>query len=64
VVQAAIGGQEGTRVYEGEITRPLTVRLAAQVSRQRRRHPLDPDRGAEQRRQGRTAYIALSDVAE
>ena len=28
VVQAAIGGQEVTRVYEGEINSALTVRLA------------------------------------
>ena len=30
VVQAAIGGQEVTRIYEGEKNFPLTVRLAAQ----------------------------------
>ena len=30
VVQAAIGGQEVTRVYDGEMNFPLTVRLAAQ----------------------------------
>ena len=29
MVQAAIGGQEVTRVYEGEINSALTVRLAA-----------------------------------
>src|SRR5665811_877076 len=30
VVQAAVGGQEVTRVYEGEMNFPLTVRLAPQ----------------------------------
>src|SRR4029077_3548372 len=30
VVQAAIGGQEVTRIYEGEMNFPLTVRLAQQ----------------------------------
>ena len=42
VVQAAIGGQEVTRVYEGEINFALTVRLAPRIPRQHRCHPLDP----------------------
>ena len=44
VVQAAIGGQEVTRVYEGEIEFRAHGAARAGISRQRRRHPLDPGR--------------------
>src|SRR6476646_9773267 len=64
VVQAAIGGQEVTRVYEGEMNFPLTVRLAPQY-----RDNIDAIRSvpvalpnADPKAQ--TAYIALGDVAE
>jgi len=64
VVQAAIGGQEVTRVYEGEVNSALTVRFAAQYRdnvEAIRSIPIalpgaDPKTGL--------AYIALSDVAE
>jgi heavy metal efflux system protein len=64
VIQAAIGGQEVTRVYEGEINSALTVRLAPQYRDSIdaiRSIPIalpnsDPKSG--------TAYIALSDVAD
>ena len=63
VVQAAIGGQEVTRVYEGEMNFPLTVRLAPQY-----RDNIDAIRSvpvalpnADPKSQ--TAYIALGDVA-
>jgi len=64
VVQAAIGGQEITRVYEGEINSALTVRFASQYRDNVdaiRSIPIalpgaDPKTGL--------AYIALSDVAE
>jgi cobalt-zinc-cadmium resistance protein CzcA len=64
VVQAAIGGQEVTRVYEGEINSALTVRLAA-----RYRDNVDAIRSipiavptADPK--ATPAYIALSDVAD
>ncbi len=64
VVQAAIGGQEVTRVYEGEVNSALTVRFASQYRDNVdsiRSIPIalpgtDPKTGL--------AYIALSDVAE
>ena len=49
VVQAAIGGQEVTRVYEGEIQFRAHRAARAGISRQRRRDPLDSGRAAEQR---------------
>jgi hypothetical protein len=64
MVQAAIGGQEVTRVYEGEINSALTVRLAA-----RYRDNIDAIRmipialpGSDAK--ATPAYIALSDVAD
>src|SRR5581483_3595737 len=62
VVQAAIGGQEVTRVYEGEINSGLTVRLAP-----RYRDNIDAIRSipialASSDPKGVPAYIALSDV--
>jgi cobalt-zinc-cadmium resistance protein CzcA len=64
VVQAAIGGQEVTRVYEGEINSGLTVRLAP-----RYRDNVDAIRSipiALPRTDPKApiTYIALSDVAE
>ena len=47
VVQAAIGGQEVTRVYEGEMNFALTVRLRPGISPQHRCHPLHSGRAAE-----------------
>src|SRR4029077_1019188 len=64
VVQAAIGGQEGTRVYEGEMNFALTVRLAARYRDNVdaiRSIPIalpNPDPKAT------PAYIALRDVAD
>lgn len=63
VVQAAIGGQEATRIYEGEKNFPLTVRLAPQYRdsiEAIRSVPValpNPDSKAQ------TNYIALGDVA-
>lgn len=64
VVQAAIGGQEVTRVYEGEINSALTVRLAAKY-----RDSVDTIRSIpiavpNSDPKAAPAYIALSDVAE
>jgi cobalt-zinc-cadmium resistance protein CzcA len=64
VVQAAIGGQEVTRVYEGEINSALTVRLAP-----RYRDTVDAIRAipialANTDPKATPAYIALSDVAD
>jgi cobalt-zinc-cadmium resistance protein CzcA len=62
-VQAAIGGQEVTRVYEGEMNFPLTVRLAA-----RYRNNIDTIRSVpvgvpNSDPKSPTTYIALDDVA-
>jgi cobalt-zinc-cadmium resistance protein CzcA len=64
VVQAAIGGQEVTRVYEGEINSALTVRLAAKY-----RDNVDAIRSVpialpNSDPKAATAYIALGDVAD
>jgi cobalt-zinc-cadmium resistance protein CzcA len=66
IVQAAVGGQEVTRVYEGEINSALTVRLAA-----RYRDNIDAIRSipialppAGDNKGATPAYIALSDVAD
>ncbi len=64
VVQAAIGGQEVTRVYEGEMNFPLTVRLAAQY-----RNNIDAIRSVpvalpNADPKSPTTYIALGDVAK
>jgi len=64
VVQAAIGGQEVTRIYEGEMNFPLTVRLAQQY-----RDNIDAIRSVpvalpNSDPKSPTAYIALGDVAE
>jgi cobalt-zinc-cadmium resistance protein CzcA len=64
VVQAAIGGQEVTRVYDGEMNFPLTVRLAPQY-----RDNVDAIRSVSvalpnSDPKSPTTYIALGDVAE
>jgi cobalt-zinc-cadmium resistance protein CzcA len=64
VVQAAIGGQEVTRVYDGEMNFPLTVRLAPQY-----RDNVDAIRSVpvalpNSDPKSPTTYIALGDVAE
>jgi heavy metal efflux system protein len=64
VVQAAIGGQEVTRVYEGEINSALTVRLAP-----RYRDNVDAIRSIpialpNSDPKATPAYIALGDLAE
>jgi cobalt-zinc-cadmium resistance protein CzcA len=64
VVQAAIGGQEVTRVYDGEMNFPLTVRLAPQY-----RDNVDAIRSVpvalpNADPKAPTTYIALGDVAE
>ena len=64
VVQAAIGGQEVTRIYEGEMNFALTVRLAPQY-----RDNIDAIRSVpvalpNSDPKSPTAYIALGDVAE
>jgi cobalt-zinc-cadmium resistance protein CzcA len=64
VVQAAIGGQEVTRVYDGEMNFPLSVRLASQY-----RDNVDAIRSVpvalpNPDPKSPTTYIALGDVAE
>jgi cobalt-zinc-cadmium resistance protein CzcA len=64
VVQAAIGGQEVTRIYEGEMNFALAVRLAPQY-----RDNVDAIRSVpvalpNSDPKSPTAYIALGDVAE
>ena len=64
VVQAAIGGQEITRIYDGEMNFALTVRLAPQY-----RDNIDAIRSVpvalpNSDPKSPTAYIALGDVAE
>ncbi|MBI3704426.1 MAG: efflux RND transporter permease subunit [Rhizobiales bacterium] len=64
VVQAAIGGQEVTRVYDGEMNFPLTVRLAPQY-----RDNIDAIRSVpvalpNADPKSPTTYIALGDVAK
>jgi cobalt-zinc-cadmium resistance protein CzcA len=62
VIQAAIGGQEVTRVYEGEMNFALTVRLAQQYRRNIdaiRAIPVAIPAGESS---GPTAYIALGEL--
>jgi len=64
VVQAAIGGQEATRVYDGEMNFPLTARLAVQY-----RDNIDAIRSVpvalpNADPKSTTAYIALGDLAQ
>src|SRR5712672_900960 len=64
VVQAAIGGQEVTRVYEGEMNFALTIRLAAEYRRNIdaiRNIPVAlPNNDPKQP----TAYVALGELGE
>jgi len=64
VVQAAIGGQEITRVYEGEMNFALTVRLAP-----RYRDNVDAIRSVpvalpNPDKPGQSVYVALGDIAD
>src|SRR5712672_1341496 len=64
VVQAAVGGQEVTRVFEGEMNFALTVRLAPEY-----RHNIDAIRSIpvalpDSDTKSPTAYIALGDLGE
>ena len=64
VVQAAIGGQEATRVYEGEMNFALTVRLAP-----RYRDNVDAIRSVpvalpNTDKQSPSVYVALGDIAD
>ncbi|MEI9804045.1 MAG: CusA/CzcA family heavy metal efflux RND transporter [Pseudolabrys sp.] len=63
VVQAAIGGQEVTRIYEGEMNFPLTVRLAAQYRDNIESIRSVPVALPNADPKAPTSYIALGDVA-
>ena len=63
VVQAAIGGQEVTRVYEGEMNFPLTVRLASQYRDNINSIRTVPVGLPNSDPKSPTSYIALGDVA-
>src|SRR6266571_4457364 len=64
VVQAAIGGQEASRVYEGEMNFALTVRLAPEYRRNVDAIRAIPVALPNNDPKSPTTYIALSDVAE
>src|SRR5262249_44540105 len=64
VVQAAIGGQEVTRIYEGEMNFALTVRLAPQYPDNVDAIRSVPVAFPHSHPKAPTAYIALGDVAE
>jgi cobalt-zinc-cadmium resistance protein CzcA len=64
VVQAAIGGQEITRVYEGEMHFALTVRLAPRYRDDISAIRTVPVAVPNDDPKSPTTYIALSDVAE
>jgi heavy metal efflux system protein len=64
VVQAAIGGQEITRVFEGEMHFALTVRLAPQYRDNVDAIRTVPVAVPNSDPKSPTTYIALSDVAE
>lgn len=63
-VQAAIGGQEVTRVYEGEMNFALTVRLAEQFRRDVDAIRSVPVALPNSDPKSSTTYIALGDVAD
>ncbi len=63
VVQAAIGGQEVTRIYEGEKNFPFTVRLAAQYRDNIESIRAVPVALPNSDAKSPTTYIALGDVA-
>src|SRR5438477_9245712 len=64
VVQAAIGGQEVTRVYEGEMNFALTVRLAPEYRRNVDAIRSIPVALPNSDPKLPTAYIALGDLGE
>jgi cobalt-zinc-cadmium resistance protein CzcA len=64
VVQAAIGGQEVTKVYEGEMNFALTVRLAPEYRRNVDAIRSIPVALPNSDPKAPTAYIALSDLGE
>ena len=64
VVQAAIGGQEVTKVYEGEMNFGLTVRLAPEYRRNIDAIRSIPVALPNSDPKAPTAYIALSDLGE
>ena len=64
VVQAAIGGQEVTRVYEGEMNFALTVRLAPEYRRNVDAIRAIPVALPNTDPKAPTAYIALGDLGE
>lgn len=64
VVQAAIGGQEATKVYEGEMNFSLTVRLAPEYRRNVDAIRSIPVALPNSDPKAPTAYIALSDLGE
>src|SRR5262249_34889484 len=64
VVQAAIGGQEVTRVYEGEQNFALTVRLAPEYRRDINALPAIPVALPPADPKAATAYIALGELGE
>ncbi len=64
VVQAAIGGQEVTRVYEGEMNFALTVRLAPEYRRNVDAIRSVPVALPNNDPKTPTAYIALGDLGE
>src|SRR6266446_4012219 len=64
VIQAAVGGQEVTRVYEGEMNFALTVRLAREYRRNVDAIRSVPVALPNNDPKAPTAYIALGDVGE
>jgi heavy metal efflux system protein len=64
VVQAAVGGQEVTRVYEGEMNFALTVRLAPEYRRNADAIRSVPVALPNNDPKTPTAYIALGDLGE
>jgi len=64
VIQAAVGGQEVTRVYEGEMNFALTVRLAREYRRNVDAIRSVPVALPNNDPRSPTAYIALGDLGE
>src|SRR5262249_44204876 len=64
VVQAAIGGQEGTRVYEGEWNFALTVRLAPEYRRNVESIRAIPVALPNNDPKSPTAYISLGELGD
>jgi len=64
VVQAAVGGVEATRVYEGEMNFAVTVRLASDYRRSVEAIRSIPVALPASDAGGPTAYIALGDIGE